>query len=190
MFPTFLELLLICLAILYLLFLNIDLLNFIIRKGPPLSSSSKTIKSVLAIIGKYEGKTFVDLGCGTARTLVAVKKRHPQMKVIGYENWPTQFILAKLLLFFSGIKGKIFYKDLFQARLENADIVYCYLFPELMEKLEKKLEKELKDNALVISNTFPFPHWKPKEIVITNSKTSAHKKIFIYEKKVFSEIKI
>jgi len=182
MISLFLELILIWLVIIYLLFLNIDLLNFIIRKCPPLPTSSKTIKSVLAIIGRYETKTFIDLGCGMARMLAAVKKKYPQMEVIGYENWPTQFILARLVLFFSRIKGKIFYKDLFQAKLENADIVYCYLFPELMGKLEKKLEKELKDNALVISNTFPFPHWKPKEIVITDSKTPAHKKIFIYEK--------
>lgn len=58
MISLFLELILIWLVITYLLFLNIDLLNFIIRKCPPLPTSSKTIKSVLAIIGRYETKTF------------------------------------------------------------------------------------------------------------------------------------
>lgn len=183
MLSVFFELTIIWFVIIYILFLNIDILNLVIRKKPPLPTSSAAIKSVFDLMEKHQGKTFVDLGCGMGKMLAAVKKRFPRMEVEGYENWPTQFILARIILFFSGTKGKIFYKDLFHADLKNADIVYCYLYPELMEKLEKKLEKELNDDVVVISNSFPLPHWKPRETIITNPKKPEYKKIFVYRKR-------
>lgn len=166
----------------YLIFLVIEILNFIIRKMPTVPTSSQAIDFILEIIeGKSDGrKTFVDLGCGWARVLIAVKKKYPKMEVIGYENLPTQFLLAKIAVFFSGTKAKVFYKDLFRADLTNADIVFCYLYPHLMKGLENKLEKELKEGALVIANAFPLSGWQPHKIIKTASKNPDCKKIFIY----------
>lgn len=182
---TTLELIFTCILILYLSFLILELFNFIIREVPPISTSSRTIKFILEIIEKEEGKreTFIDLGCGMGKILIAVKKKYPQLKIIGYENWPTQFLLAKIMFFFSRTKGKILYKNLFQADLTAADIVFCYLSSEKMNVLEKKFEGELKNGVLVISNTFPLPHWKPRQIVTPYNKNSDYKKIFIYEKR-------
>lgn len=170
--------------IFYLAFLISELLNFVIRKIPPVPTSPQTIKFILETI-KEKGETqkiFVDLGCGAARVLIAVKKKYPQMEIIGYENWLSQFLLAKIMLFLSRTKAKVFYKDLFRADLSNADIVYFYLYPHLIKRLEKKLEKELKDGALVVANTFPLPHRKPIKIIITNNKKPDFKKIFVYRK--------
>jgi len=172
-------------SIFYLVFIIIDFLNFIIRKIPSVPTSSRTIEFILEIIRKKKDnrKTFVDLGCGGGKVLISLKKKYPEIEVIGYENWPTQFLLAKIMLFFSGVKAKIFYKDLFQADLTNAQIVFCYLYPHLMERLEPKLKKELKEGALIISNTFPLSNWQPSQILITNNKNPDFKKIFVYEKK-------
>ncbi len=170
--------------IFYLVFTISWLLTFIIGKVPPLPSSSRAIRFLLDII-KERGNTpkvFVDLGSGFATVLIEVKKNFPQMEVIGYENWPTQFLLAKLMLFLSGTKAKVIYKDLFKADLKNADIVFCYLFPNFMEKIEAKFEKELKPGALAISSTFQLPNWKPIRTIITNEKRPDSEKICIYAK--------
>lgn len=102
------------------------------------------------------------------------------MQVIGYENWPAQFLLSKLRLLISGTNAQVIYKDLFKSNLKNADIVFCYLLPNFMEKLEPKLKKELKPGALVVSNTFPFPDWKPVRTIITNEKKPDFEKIYTY----------
>lgn len=169
------------LAFLLLFFLIIDLSNLLIRKIPSLSTSSRVIQFTLKILETRKGNVFIDLGCGRGKMLVAVKKKYPEMEVRGYENWPTQFFLAKLLAFLFRTKVKIFYQDLFSANLQEANIIFCYLPSNLMVKLEKKMEKELKNKAVIIANTFPFPNWTPIQIVITNNKKPNYGKLFVYE---------
>ena len=168
--------------IFYSVFTIFWLLTFIIGKIPPLPSSSKAARFLLSIIREKEGnpKVFVDLGSGFATVLIEVKKNFPQIEVMGYENWPTQFLLSKLRLLISGINAQVIYKDLFKSNLKNADIVFCYLLPNFMEKLEPKLKKELKPGALVIANTFPFPSWEPIQTIITNEKRPDFEKIYTY----------
>lgn len=174
-------------AVIFLIYLIFEILNYLIKKVPPVSTSSKNIKYILEILNKEKrGKgLFVDLGCGTAKVLIAVKRKYPEMKVIGYEIWPTQFLLAKIRVFLSKTKTKIFYKDLYQADLKNADIVFFYLFPHLMVKLKEKLEKELKPDVLIICNTFLLPNWQPLYTITTNEKVSDSEKIFVYVTKKY-----
>jgi 16S rRNA A1518/A1519 N6-dimethyltransferase RsmA/KsgA/DIM1 with predicted DNA glycosylase/AP lyase activity len=169
------------LAFLLFFFLIIDLSNLLIRKIPSLSTSSKVIQFIVKILEQRRGNVFIDLGCGRGKLVVAVKKKYPEIEVRGYENWPTQFFLAKLLAFLFRVKVKIFYQDLFSANLQEADVIFCYLPSNLMLTLEKKMEKELKNEAIIIANTFPFPNWTPIQIIITNSKNPNYGKLFIYE---------
>jgi hypothetical protein len=55
-----------------------------------------------------------------------------------------------------------------------------------MPILEKKLQKELKQGALVITNTSHFQDWQPTEKVVTYpkvSKTPDFETLFVYVKK-------
>lgn len=166
------------LLFIFIVFLISAVLNFFVKKIPPLGTFSNTINIILTILENKKEGIFVDLGCGTGKVIVAVKKRFPAMEVLGYESWLTQFLLAKMMIFLSGVRVKVFYRDLFRADLSKADVVFCYLFSHLMPTLEKKFEKELKSGTLVISNTFPLPNWKPIQII---SLTKIDK-IFIYKK--------
>ena len=167
-----------------IILLTFDFLEMIIRKIPPLPSRSKTVKHIFEILEKERKQkgVFVDLGCGSAKVLIAVKKRFPEIETMGYENWPSQFLLAKISSVIFRQKIKIIYKNLFQADLTKADIIFCYLFPHLMRVLERKFEKELKNGALIICNTFPLPHWKPIETIATLNNKTNFGKLFIYKK--------
>ncbi len=176
------ELILNFFLMLFLLFLSIELFNLVIlKKIPSLPTSSRVLKYIFKILDTEKGKVFIDLGCGAGKVLIQIKKRCPQMEVIGYENSLTQFLLAKIMIFFSGTKPKILYKDLFLADLKNADIVFCYLSSGVMPKIEAKFERELKQGTLFISNTFPLPNWKPVQTIITNEKNPNFEKLFIYK---------
>ena len=48
-----------------------------------------------------------------------------------------------------------------------------------MEKLRKKLEKELSNGAIVVSHTHPIPEWNPKEVIEVDDLD--HSTIYIYE---------
>ncbi|TSC75676.1 MAG: type 12 methyltransferase [Parcubacteria group bacterium Gr01-1014_30] len=170
-------------ALLWALFILSELVNFWVRKVPALPASKKAINVLLEILEKDKPnpKTFVDLGSGSGRVLAAVKKKYPPTKVVGYENWPTQFFLAKALLFFSGKEAELIYKNLYQADLGEADVVFCYLFPNFMEKIEEKLERELKPGALFITSSFPLPKWQPERTLVSRPKNPNFEKMFVYK---------
>lgn len=166
--------------IVYLVFLIFDMLDFIIKKIPPLPTFSTVIPPLLEAMENKEKKVFVDLGCGTGKVLLAVKKRYPETRVVGYEIWPSQFLRAKIKFLVRGLKADIFRKDLFKADLKEADIVFCFLLTTFMEKLEEKLQRELKSGAWVVSNTFQFPTWKPIKIIPTGKTQFGT--LYIYQK--------
>lgn len=45
--------------------------------------------------------------------------------------------------------------------LKTVDVVVCYLLPNTMQRIRKKLERELKPGARVISYAFPMTDWVP-----------------------------
>ena len=76
-------------------------------------------------------------------------------------------------------------KNIFDVSLSDADIVYIYLWYDLLPPLEKKLQKELKPGAIVIANTSNFPTWKPIQKIITYPKTPNmpdFETLFVYQK--------
>lgn len=58
---------------------------------------------------------------------------------------------------------KIFNQSFFSTDLSSYDIITLYATTYIMKKLEKKLQNELKPGAIVISNYFQFPNWKPSK---------------------------
>ncbi len=109
------------------------------------------------------GMTLVDLGCGDARILrYAVKKC--KVKAVGYEINPFPYIISKIFCL-----GKseiaILKKDFWHEHIGYADVVFCYLFPDVMEKLAEKLKKELCAGTWIVCFNFPLPHSKPFKVV-------------------------
>ena len=97
------------------------------------------------------------------------------------------YLLARLLtLIFSlrnpGRDVHIIYGDIFKQDLHDATHVITYLFPEVMNALLPKLNRELKKGTLLYSIDFMFENKKPKDTVVVYSKKWAlGKNIYIYE---------
>ncbi len=68
---------------------------------------------------------------------------------------------AKLRSWVSGARLKLYMRDFFKADLSEADVVFCYLFPKIMEKLEGKFKTELRSGARVVSYGFRMPNREP-----------------------------
>jgi hypothetical protein len=52
-------------------------------------------------------------------------------------------------------------KSFWSQNLVQADIVFCYLYPDVMQKLSTKLKAELKPGTLVVSCNFALPGFNP-----------------------------
>ncbi|OGY41461.1 MAG: hypothetical protein A2Y82_00960 [Candidatus Buchananbacteria bacterium RBG_13_36_9] len=178
------------LGIFILIFLGLTLILTIrecyrVFKGnaPFLSSDRRLIKRIIEEIDFKDGSVVYELGCGEAKFLRELSKKK-NIKAVGYEYFLIPYLMANILNFFSGQKIKIHYRDFFKANLQDADYVFCFLICDEMDRLEKKLQQELKSEAIVISNTFSFKNWQLQKIIMVDEKRgkSLNNKIYIYQK--------
>ncbi len=125
----------------------------------PYSSISKVLDEVEI----KRGLKVVDLGSGDGRILKELSKRF-DVEAIGYEINPILWLYSKLKNL-GNPKIKIKRADFLKENLSYADIVFCYLFPDIIQVLKGKFERELKPGSIIISFNFPFPSWKPYKII-------------------------
>jgi len=130
-----------------------------------------SVKKMLKISHLTSKDILIDLGSGDGRILIAAARLGA--RAIGYEInpflvWRSRQLIKKLKLDkLAAVKWKSFWKVDFN----EATIVTVYLFPHLMNRLQKLLEKKVKHPLRLVCNDYPFPGLKP----VLKSK-----KIFLY----------
>jgi hypothetical protein len=106
------------------------------------------------------------------------KKRYG-VRTIGYEINPLAYLKAR----FHSIgcnKISIRYPNFWEADLSRADVIFCYLYPDVMNKLAVKLTSELKSGAIVVSSNFSLPGFVPSKVL--RPKSRLHKdRMYLYQ---------
>lgn len=136
------------------LYMSLQAFYWLVTGVPFVKSRKKIINFLIEEIKIEPGKIFYDLGCGDGKVIFHLAKNNPQAKFIGYELNPSLVWLAKIFRKLPNVQYQR--GDFYKVDIKNADYVFLFLFPELMDKLLPKLEKELKPGAVVISNSFKF----------------------------------
>jgi len=156
------------------------LIVLIYTKVPFVRTPTKVINTILDENIIKPNHTVYDLGCGSAKFLIAIEK-NVGAKTIGYEISPWAYFLAKMNTWLRKSKTKVHYKNFYKENLTKADIVFCFLLDSVMPKVKKQLEQQLKKGSTVISFAFPIKDWEPKKLLnpFPNKKKSS--KIYIYQ---------
>lgn len=127
---------------------------------------------------RIEG-TIVELGAGFGTLALPLSKKYPEHKVLAYEISPFPYlVLITLKLILKRKNLLVFRKNFFNENLRAVGLCVCYLYPEAMSRLEKKLTHELQSGAYVISNTFTLPGRRP--VQTCDVKDLWHSQIFLY----------
>ncbi|MBW2636585.1 MAG: class I SAM-dependent methyltransferase [Deltaproteobacteria bacterium] len=139
-----------------------------ITKGAMFHPSARIrVRTFLDNVPMKEGELLIDPGCGDGRVLREASKRY-KVRALGFEINPLAYLLARL-----GTLGKrdvrVRFKNFWKVNFSDADLVFCYLFPDVMKRLEQKLEGELQPGCRIVSCNFPFPGWKYERIVRPDS---------------------
>jgi hypothetical protein len=74
---------------------------------------------------------------------------------------------------------RLVHSDFSVADITQTDYLYLYLFPQQMLDIEDRIFSSLKEDAVVIANTFRFGKHEPFQ-VIKNRK--GKERIFLYRK--------
>jgi len=130
-------------------------------------TASVRIKTFLDAVPTSPQELLVDLGCGDGRVLRAARRRYG-VRALGFEVNALAYCTARILSF--GMKGvQIRWRNFWSMNLWDADVVFCYLFPDVMKRLATKLEAELRPGAQVVSCNFSVPGWNPVKVVRPDS---------------------
>jgi SAM-dependent methyltransferase len=144
------------------------------------STSRAKIAAFMAAVPMKADQVLVDLGCGDGRVLREARK-HYGIRAVGYEINPLAYLKARLLSFGPN-NIKIRHQNFWKADLSEADVVFCYLYPDVMKKLAAKLATGLKPGAVVVSSHFSLPGFTPSKVI--RLKRSLHNDpVYIYRLK-------
>ena len=131
-----------------------------------LPAKKETIGKIMRELRDENPAYFYDLGCGDGRVLREAKKFFPKAGIIGYEINPLLCLWNRLIKKLPNSKIEVRRKNLFTAEIESDSVVYFFLLPEMIARLEPKL-KDLK-NTTIVSHGFDIKYletrlWKTIE---------------------------
>lgn len=131
--------------------------------APFIPTKQKSLKAVLKLAGVKKGKSFFELGSGDGRVVLQAARLGALS--CGIEQSWLRVIYSKLKAKQAKLAAYFYHGNIFYRSYQNADIIYIYLLDQAVALLEQKLKKELKKGAVVITQTYHFPNWKPIEKV-------------------------
>jgi SAM-dependent methyltransferase len=140
-----------------------------VKGAPFVPSSNKDITKLLEVVKIKPGAMVVELGCGSGRFLRAAAAKY-KIRGLGVDVNILLIWWARFWARVSQIKGLQFEsRDMFEVNLGQADVVYLFLLPRSLRKLDQKLHDEVKKGAYVISHGFELVGWNSKLVTRVNN---------------------
>lgn len=151
-----------------LLILVLSSIIHIYVRVPYVPSSRKVTKELMKLAHFKKGDVVYDLGCGDGRLLFAAenfaRKHKTKIQTKGYEAAPFPYLLARFKKWFFQSNIQLNFQNFFQGNFKNADVIFCYLGPEVMAKLLPKFKKECRKGTRIYSNTFQMKGMEPTQV--------------------------
>ncbi len=146
-----------------ILLLSLLILNTIgfLTGAPYAPTFNKAVQELFKTISLSNKDIVYDLGSGDGRILIEAAKNG--VKSVGFEINPFLVLLSKWRIrnIKSEIKPKIYLGNFWNQDLAKATVVFVFILPQYMARLEKKLTKELKPNTLVVVHHGALDKRKP-----------------------------
>jgi len=162
------------LNLIFIIFIFFLILSFF-TGAPYIVMRKKEAKRMIELAEIKKGERVYDLGSGDGRLVIMAAKKGA--KAIGFEINPFLVLISWVKILLAGVRKNavVKWRNFWRQDISDADVILLYLITQYMKRMEKKLLKELKPGARVISYTFKFPNWK-------HSFYDKETKLYVYEK--------
>ena len=137
------------------------------------------VRRMLSLADTKPGDRLIDLGAGDGRIVIAAAKEFGA-NALGVELHPERFAIIRNNTASLKPKPHAIRQNFFHTDLSSADVVTMYLLPSVNEALRKKLERELRSGARVVSHDFSVPEWTPVHVEIIQAPTGLHT-LYLYK---------
>jgi hypothetical protein len=136
------------------------------RFSPFIASDPVSVEQMVVLAGLRDGDTVIDLGSGDGRIVIAAARAHAGIrgrgvdldeKLVRESNAAAQAQgLAERVRFVRG--------DVFDADLSQADVIFIWLWPEIMRMLRPKILAEARPGTRVITGIWALGNWRPDRV--------------------------
>lgn len=136
----------------------------VFSRAPYVPSDTARVTTMLDLGKVREGMHVVDLGSGDGRIVLAAAQRGAI--ALGYEVNPFLVLQSRFALWRAGVhqRASIVWGRYAGYDFRDQDVVFLYVLPSEMARIERWLPIAIRPDTLVISNAFSFPTWtKSKE---------------------------
>lgn len=132
-----------------------------ISAAPWLPTKRGQRRRVVEVVPLKDGAKVYDLGCGDGGVLLDLAAKRPDIRAVGYEIALLPLAIGLVRKLVAGAAGRgvsLRLRDFFGAKVGDADVVFVFLFRESYPRVMRKLAKDLRDDALVVVEAWPFPN--------------------------------
>lgn len=110
-------------------------------------------------------KTMIDLGCWDGKALRFFIKEFSIKKWVWYDFNLPAILYGKLINKYKKIDNIELHKwNFLKVDISKYDIIYVYLLNEYLVKIEDFVFSNMRDDAIIVSNTFRFKKHEPYEV--------------------------
>ena len=132
---------------------------------PSIPTNKRIRENMIKLAGLTTNQNVYDLGCGMGHILITAHKLHPKNHYHGYDISKPAIYWARLKVKFLKQDINFYCADFFQQDLSNADVIFTYLWPSIMDRIYTEIWPSLKPGTKLISHGFPIKALKPVETV-------------------------
>lgn len=130
---------------------------------PLFLSSNQVTDAMLNILKREQAQHFCDLGAGIGSLTLPLARALPGCKISAYERAPLPWLLHKWRARHIG-NLQLYRSNFWQCPFAEYDVIFAFLSPAVMPEIGKKLGRTMRPGTLLVSSSFPVPHWEAEFI--------------------------
>ncbi|MBX3649741.1 MAG: class I SAM-dependent methyltransferase [Burkholderiales bacterium] len=129
-------------------------------------SSPEAVERMVKLAELRDGDRVVDLGSGDGRIIFTALDAHPGVRGWGVDLDPKLVKEATAEAQKRGLAERVqfLHQNAFDADLSKADVIFMWLWPEVMYMLRAKILREARPGTRVVTNIWDLGSWKPDYI--------------------------
>lgn len=136
------------------------------RFSPFVGSDPENVRRMVELAAPRSGETVIDLGSGDGRIVFAAVKAQPGVRGLGVDINADLVAQSNAAARAQGLADRVrfFHQNAFDADLSQVDVIFMWLFPELMRLLRPKILAEARPGTRVITATWDLGSWPPDAV--------------------------
>lgn len=131
------------------------------RFSPFVGSNPDNVRRMVELAAPRAGETVIDLGSGDGRIVFAALQGRPGVRGVGVDINAELVKQSNAAARTQGVADRVqfLHQNAFDADLAKVDVIFMWLFPELMRLLRPKILAQARPGTRVVAATWDLGSW-------------------------------